>query len=173
MQWFNGRPTMVHPDHVTLKNASSALPLVEPVYPLTAGLGPMFGPITVAAAVLVSIEATRTPMAFTRFAGIPPIYTHVAALADPVLVEVPFPEPGAIQANGPYVLASTAHFKAMMNGYSGFTPASSMKSLHASTLESPSTRASNAGASIVSPLVKSWKSRPPSNTLPDSFRSGW
>ena len=80
--------------------------------------------MAVAAALLVSLEVTRAPMAFTRFAGIPPIYSHVAALTDPVLVEMPFPEPDAIQANGPYVLAATTHFHAMMNGYSGFTPAS-------------------------------------------------
>lgn len=80
--------------------------------------------IAVAAALLVSVEVTRAPMGFARFAGIPPIYKIVAALEDPVLVEVPFPESSTIQANGPYVLASTVHFKAMMNGYSGFTPAS-------------------------------------------------
>ncbi len=80
--------------------------------------------IAIAAAVLVSVEVTRAPMSYTRFAGIPPIYAHVAALVDPVLVELPFPEPGAIQDNGPYVLASTTHFHALLNGYSGFTPAS-------------------------------------------------
>ncbi|CAN7623255.1 ATP-dependent DNA helicase RecG [Mesorhizobium amorphae] len=38
MEWFNGRPTMVHPDHIALASDAEALPLVEPVYPLTAGL---------------------------------------------------------------------------------------------------------------------------------------
>ncbi len=38
MEWFNGRPTMVHPDHIALASEAEALPLVEPVYPLTAGL---------------------------------------------------------------------------------------------------------------------------------------
>ncbi|TIW09831.1 MAG: ATP-dependent DNA helicase RecG, partial [Mesorhizobium sp.] len=38
MEWFNGRPTMVHPDHVALAGEAENLPLVEPVYPLTAGL---------------------------------------------------------------------------------------------------------------------------------------
>ena len=63
-------------------------------------------------------------MAFTRFDGIPAIYRHVAALPEAVLVEFPFPEPVVIQDNGPYVLASTVHFRPMLNGYSGFTPAS-------------------------------------------------
>ncbi|MEK1888657.1 MAG: ATP-dependent DNA helicase RecG [Phyllobacterium sp.] len=40
MEWFNGRPTMVHPDHITRIEDSASLPLVEPVYPLTAGLSP-------------------------------------------------------------------------------------------------------------------------------------
>ncbi|MGN6585039.1 MAG: ATP-dependent DNA helicase RecG, partial [Rhizobiaceae bacterium] len=37
-QWFNGRPSMVHPDHMALKANAGNLPLIEPVYPLTAGL---------------------------------------------------------------------------------------------------------------------------------------
>ena len=38
MEWFNGRPTMVHPDHIARAGQDAGLPLVEPVYPLTAGL---------------------------------------------------------------------------------------------------------------------------------------
>ncbi len=38
MDWFNGRPSMVHPDHIALADKADSLPLVEPVYPLTAGL---------------------------------------------------------------------------------------------------------------------------------------
>jgi ATP-dependent DNA helicase RecG len=38
MEWFNGRPSMVHPDHVVSAGEADALPAVEPVYPLTAGL---------------------------------------------------------------------------------------------------------------------------------------
>ena len=38
MEWFNGRPSMVHPDHIALASEADKLPLVEPVYPLTAGL---------------------------------------------------------------------------------------------------------------------------------------
>ena len=38
MEWFNGRPTMVHPDHIALAGQADGLPLLEPVYPLTAGL---------------------------------------------------------------------------------------------------------------------------------------
>jgi ATP-dependent DNA helicase RecG len=38
VDWFNGRPSMVHPDHIARLSAGETLPLVEPVYPLTAGL---------------------------------------------------------------------------------------------------------------------------------------
>ncbi|MBP7778559.1 MAG: hypothetical protein KA371_15690 [Acidobacteria bacterium] len=80
--------------------------------------------ITLVAGTLVTFEAARTPMAFTPVEPTPAIYTHVAALVDPVLIELPFPTPAVIQDNGPYVLASATHFQAMLNGYSGFTPAS-------------------------------------------------
>ncbi|MGN6548901.1 MAG: ATP-dependent DNA helicase RecG [Pararhizobium sp.] len=39
-EWFNGRPSMVHPDHVVSLAERQNLPLVEPVYPSTAGLSP-------------------------------------------------------------------------------------------------------------------------------------
>ncbi len=38
VEWFNGRPTMVHPDYIVEEENFDDLPLVEPVYPLTAGL---------------------------------------------------------------------------------------------------------------------------------------
>ena len=80
--------------------------------------------LTAAAAALVTVEAARTPMAFTHFEGIPAIYGHVAALPDAVIAEFPFPDPAVVQENGLYVLASTVHFRPMLNGYSGFTPMS-------------------------------------------------
>src|SRR5690606_29482456 len=40
VDWFNGRPSMVHPDHVARLSEGKTLPLVEPVYGLTAGLSP-------------------------------------------------------------------------------------------------------------------------------------
>lgn len=38
VEWFNGRPTMVHPDHIVAEADAADMPLVEPVYPLTAGV---------------------------------------------------------------------------------------------------------------------------------------
>jgi ATP-dependent DNA helicase RecG len=40
IDWFNGRPSMVHPDFMVKASDAANMPLVEPVYPLTAGLSP-------------------------------------------------------------------------------------------------------------------------------------
>ncbi|MGF0538156.1 ATP-dependent DNA helicase RecG [Agrobacterium sp. ES01] len=40
VEWFNGRPSMVHPDYMARVSEGETLPLTEPVYPLTAGLSP-------------------------------------------------------------------------------------------------------------------------------------
>ena len=57
------------------------------------------------------------------FTRVPAIYSIVADAPDPVrLVELPFYPPDAIFANGEYVFNSTAHWRPLMNGYSGFTP---------------------------------------------------
>ena len=39
VEWFNGAPQMVHPDHVVSEAEFATLPLIEPVYPQTEGLG--------------------------------------------------------------------------------------------------------------------------------------
>jgi ATP-dependent DNA helicase RecG len=38
VEWFNGRPAMVHPDHIVEEADFASMALVEPVYPMTAGL---------------------------------------------------------------------------------------------------------------------------------------
>ncbi|OCP24179.1 MULTISPECIES: ATP-dependent DNA helicase RecG [unclassified Ensifer] len=38
VDWFNGRPSMVHPDYIVKASEADNLPLVEPIYGLTAGL---------------------------------------------------------------------------------------------------------------------------------------
>ena len=40
VDWFNGRPSMVHPDHIVREEDAGSLPTHEPVYPLTGGLSP-------------------------------------------------------------------------------------------------------------------------------------
>jgi hypothetical protein len=75
--------------------------------------------------VLVNVEAMQAPFTYQRFDGIPGIYRLLATEPGPVVVaEQPFFPRWAIFQNGPYVLASTAHWRPLMNGYSGYTPAS-------------------------------------------------
>jgi len=73
--------------------------------------------------ILVNAEALRAPFTYQPFAGIPAIYTLLRDEPGPVVVaEQPFFPRWAIFENGPYVLASTAHWRPLMNGYSGYTP---------------------------------------------------
>jgi hypothetical protein len=72
---------------------------------------------------LVNVESLRAPFTFYSFEGIPRVYSALNDERGPViLAEVPFYPPWAIFRNAPYELASTAHWKPLMNGYSGFTP---------------------------------------------------
>jgi len=83
-----------------------------------AGLG-------VAALLLVNLEALRAPIRTEPFRGIPGVYRLLAAEPAPVvLVEVPFYPAEAVFENAEYVLNSTAHWRPLMNGYSGYTPQS-------------------------------------------------
>lgn len=77
------------------------------------------------AILLITAEAFRAPIRHTEFEGIPGIYRLLAREpARVVLVEVPFYPPEAIFMNAEYVLNSTAHWRPLMNGYSGYTPES-------------------------------------------------
>ena len=38
VEWYNGKPSMVHPDRMALEADAENFPMIEPVYPLTAGL---------------------------------------------------------------------------------------------------------------------------------------
>ena len=75
--------------------------------------------------VLANLEALRAPMSFVRFDGFSPIYQMIAKRSDvEALAEFPFWAVGSIARNGRYVLASTEHWKPLLNGYSGFVPPS-------------------------------------------------
>lgn len=82
-------------------------------------------PISVAAIAVANIEALRAPFEYRPFDGIPNIY---ALLADEpgrvVLAETPFYPPHAVFENAEYVVNSTAHWRPLMNGYSGYIPES-------------------------------------------------
>jgi hypothetical protein len=81
--------------------------------------------VTIGLIVLVNLEALRAPFPYRRFDGIPHLYSLLASEPGPVvLVEQPFYPPQAVFQNAEYVLNSTAHWRPLMNGYSGHTPAS-------------------------------------------------
>jgi hypothetical protein len=87
--------------------------------------GPRRRWIAIAAILLVNIETLRAPFTYRNFDGIPRIYNLlVDEPGHVVLAEQPFYPRWAIFQNGPYVLASTAHWRPLMNGYSGYTPES-------------------------------------------------
>lgn len=80
--------------------------------------------LTALAVVLVNVEALRAPFSYTPFRGVPGIYRLLAEEPGRVVVaEQPFFPRAASFRNSPYVLASTAHWRPLMNGYSGYTPA--------------------------------------------------
>jgi hypothetical protein len=73
---------------------------------------------------LITVEAIRTPVGFTPFAGIPRIYDRLAAEPNAIVAEFPFYSGANVSLNGPYVLANTKYFRPLLNGYSSFHPES-------------------------------------------------
>ena len=81
--------------------------------------------LTIVILALVNGEALRAPYHYGTFEGIPNLYSILAR--EPgrvVLVEQPFYPPQGIFENAEYVLNSTAHWRPLMNGYSGHMPRS-------------------------------------------------
>jgi hypothetical protein len=79
--------------------------------------------LAVSLLILVNAEALRAPFTYQPFTGIPRIYSLLRDEPGPVVVaEQPFFPRWAIFQNAPYVLASTMHWRPLMNGYSGYTP---------------------------------------------------
>jgi hypothetical protein len=69
------------------------------------------------------VEAWQGPQPVVPFTGVSRLYAEIARAPDPVLlVEVPFYPPEGVHENAEYVLAATAHWRPLANGYSGFTP---------------------------------------------------
>ncbi len=69
---------------------------------------------------MATAEAIRTPVGFTPFTRIAPIYDRLAAEPDVVLAEFPFYSGNTFNQNGRYVLNNTRSFRPLVNGYSGF-----------------------------------------------------
>jgi hypothetical protein len=80
---------------------------------------------------IAALEPLAAPLELTRFDGIPAIYTLPAHEHDAVVVEIPFPDGRRAQAHAEYMLNSTAHWRPILNGYSGFQPNSFYKNADA------------------------------------------
>lgn len=80
--------------------------------------------LAIAAITIVNVEAWIAPLDLTRFDGVSPVYQALAAAPDAVVAEFPFPPPDHVARNSGAVLAAAYHGKPLVNGYSGFTPAS-------------------------------------------------
>jgi|TARA_B100002003_G_scaffold201002_2_gene192538 hypothetical protein len=86
--------------------------------------GPLLAAATVALLSIANLEALRAPFTYTPFTGIPRVYDVLANQPNAVVAEIPFYPAGRSPNNAPYMLASTRHFKPLLNGYSGFLPRS-------------------------------------------------
>jgi hypothetical protein len=84
----------------------------------------VFRPLGIVLVLLAVVEPFSAPLGLTRFDGIPAIYSSLRSVPDAVVVELPLPPPHAVFHNARYLLHSTRHWKPMLNGYSGFVPAS-------------------------------------------------
>jgi hypothetical protein len=80
--------------------------------------------ISVAALVLVTAEAARVPVGYTTARTAPSVYRFIADQPGAVLVELPMWTGVDMGRNARYMLHSTRHWRPLLNGYSGFTPAS-------------------------------------------------
>ncbi|SCW75847.1 ATP-dependent DNA helicase RecG [Rhizobium mongolense subsp. loessense] len=84
IDWFNGRATMVHPDYIVKAGDTESLPLVEPVYPLTAGLSPKTLHKIIEAAVLRMPELPEwIDLSLARAQGLPSIADSFHMLHEP------------------------------------------------------------------------------------------
>lgn len=80
--------------------------------------------IAAAAVVLINAEVFRAPIPFRLFDGVPPVYEVLRTAPGAVVVEMPMFEPRAAFGGAMYMLNSTSHWRPIVNGYSGFLPAS-------------------------------------------------
>jgi hypothetical protein len=83
--------------------------------------------------VVANLEALRAPIVYRPFDGIPGVYRLIGEHPRAVVAEFPFYSPLAVFRNAPYVLNSTAHWRPLVNGYSGFMPESYVR--HAEVLQ--------------------------------------
>lgn len=87
----------------------------------------MAGAVCISCVVAVNAETLRAPLGYTEYAGTAPVFQHLREIgSNSVLVLFPFYDSSRFHMNAPFMLASAATrtFHPMLNGYSGFKPAS-------------------------------------------------
>lgn len=80
--------------------------------------------VSVLALVLVTLEAARVPLGYTTARTVPTVYRLLADEPHAVVVELPMFVGDNIFRNARYMLHSTRYWRPLVNGYSGFMPAS-------------------------------------------------
>jgi hypothetical protein len=80
--------------------------------------------LTVVILVAANAEALRAPIGYVPAVPIPDAYDVLARERRAVVAEFPFAPPQGFHHNTEYMLASTRHWHPILNGYSGFVPAS-------------------------------------------------
>ena len=81
--------------------------------------------LTAAALLLVTVEAFRAPVGFERPHNTPRLfYERLADDPGTVVLELPLYRPEQFFRNAEYMLHQTVHWRPLVNGYSGFRPAS-------------------------------------------------
>ncbi len=80
--------------------------------------------VAVALVAVAAFESCAAPLGLTPFTGVPAIYSAVATEPRALVVEIPFYDGQGAAFHAPYMLNSTAHWQPILNGYSGFQPAS-------------------------------------------------
>jgi len=82
-------------------------------------------PLCLALIVLANVEALRAPFAFSaddHYGGVPEIFKKLNTPGPEVVIIFPFYSPRDISLNARYMLVSTAFWKPLVNGYSGYMP---------------------------------------------------
>ena len=87
--------------------------------------------VTIAIVVVANLDAWSAPIEYVPAEPIPALNARIAA-TDAIVAYIPFYPPDRVFRNAPYLLESTAHWRPMLNGYSGITPDSYVR--HAAAL---------------------------------------
>jgi hypothetical protein len=84
--------------------------------------GGWWAAVSVALVAVAALEPFAAPLGLRPFDRSPAIYSTVADIPDAVVVEIPFADGRGAASHAEYMLNSTAHWRPLLNGYSGFQP---------------------------------------------------